>query len=293
MIPSSFKYLAPKSVEEALKFLSQHGEDARVLAGGHSLIPLMKLRLSSPKVLVDIGRISSLGGIREVEGHIEIGALSTHAEVETSPVLERACPLLRQVAAEIGDMQVRNRGTLGGSLAHADPAADYPAAILALEAEIVARGPSGERAIAAGDFFTDAFQTALKPGELLIRVKVPRLGSANGTRTGSAYAKVHHPASGFAIVGVAVVLSLGQGGKVERARVGITGLAPRPFRASRVERELEGKDPQPALLRAAAQHAAHGVEPLSDLHASAEYRAALARTHTRRALESALKRASA
>ncbi len=304
MIPSSFKYLAPKNVEEALKFLSQHGEDARVLAGGHSLIPLLKLRLSSPKFLVDIGRIPGLSGIREVDGHIEIGALTTHAEVETSALLERTCPLLREVAAEIGDLQVRNRGTLGGSLAHADPAADYPAAILALEAEIVARGPSGERTMAAGDFFTDAFQTALKPGELLIRVKVPssasalasqapRLVSANGTHSGSAYAKVHQPASGFAIVGVAVVLSLDDQGRIHRARVGITGLAPKPFRAKRVERELEGKQPQPDLLRAAARHAAQGVEPLSDLHASAGYRAELARIHTRRALERALARAKA
>ena len=293
MIPNPFKYLVTKSVEEALKFLSQHGEDAKLLAGGHSLIPMMKLRLSSPKFLVDIGRIPGLSGIREVDGHIEIGALTTHAEVETSTVLERCCPLLREVAAEIGDLQVRNRGTLGGSLAHADPAADYPAAILALEAEITVRGASGERTIAADNFFTDAFQTALRPGELLTCVKVPRLISGQGAGTGSAYAKVHQPASGFAIVGVAAVLSLDDQGAIRRARLGITGLAPKPFRATAVERKLEGKHPEPGLLRAAAARAAEGIEALGDLHASSEYRLELARVHTRRALERAAQRARA
>ncbi len=289
MIPNSFKYLVPKSVDEALKFLGQHGEDAKLLAGGHSLLPLMKLRLSAPKFVVDIGRVPGLSGIREVDGRVEIGALTTHAEVEQSAALEHACPLLRETAAEIGDIQVRNRGTVGGSLAHADPAADYPAAMLALEAEIVARGPSDERAIAAQDFFVDTFQTALRPGEILLRVRVPSFGP----RTGSAYEKVHQPASGFAIVGVAAVLALDEQGTIERARVGITGLAPKPFRASAVERALEGKKPTPDVLRAAAGHAADGVTPLSDLFASAEYRAELARVHARRALERALTRARA
>lgn len=287
MIPTSFEYVAPQTIEEALQFLSRHGEDARLLAGGHSLIPLMKLRLAAPRYIVDMGKIPGLGGIREVDGHIEIGAMTTHAEVETSDILKRACPLLPETAAEIGDVQVRNRGTLGGSLAHADPAADYPAAILALEAEITARGPSGERTIRAAEFFTDTFQTALAPGELLTRVRL----AAAAARTGSAYCKAHQPASGFALVGVAAVLFLDGKGAIRRARVAITGLGSKPFRAAAVEREVEGKHPEPGLLRAAAQHAAEGVHPLSDLHASAEYRAELARIYARRALERAAQRA--
>lgn len=289
MIPSSFDYVAPKSVEDALKFLSEHGEDAKLLAGGHSLLPLMKLRLAAPKYVVDIGRISGLRGIREVEGHIEIGALTTHAEVETSDLLARACPLLRETAREIGDVQVRNRGTIGGSLAHADPAADYPAAILALEAVITAQGAGGERTIAAADFFKGTFETALQSGELLTRVRVARFTP----QTGSAYLKVHHPASGYAVVGVAVVLEVDGGRTIRKARVGITGLGPKAFRATAVEKELEGKHPDASVLRAAAARAAEGVTPLSDLNASAEYRADLARTYTRRALEQALARAKA
>ena len=287
MIPAPFEYAAPKTVDEALKLLAQHGDDAKVLAGGHSLLPMMKLRLATPKFVVDIGRIGGLRGIREAGEHVEIGALTTHNEVETSDLLKRVCPLLPETAGEIGDVQVRNRGTIGGSLSHFDPAADYPAAILALEAEITAQGRSGERVIAAADFLTDTFQTALQAGELLTKVRVPRFGS----NTGAAYAKVHHPASGYAVVGVAVTLTLDGRRTIHRVRVGITGLGPKAFRATAVERELEGKHPELAVIKAAAQRAAEGIHPLSDIYASAEYRAQLARVHCRRALEKALARA--
>ncbi len=287
MIATPFDYKAARTVEEALELLGKHGDDAKLLAGGHSLIPLLKMRLSAPAVLVDIGGVHGLRGIREKDGHIEIGALTTHAEVESSEVLARSCPLLRETAGEIGDVQVRNRGTIGGSLAHSDPAADYPAAILALDAQIVAQGSKGERTIAATDFFTGTFQSALQPGEILTRVRI----AAAGARSGSTYIKVHHPASGYAVVGVAVSLSLDDQGAIRRARVGITGLADKAFRATAVEKKLEGKKPDAGVLKDAAAQAAKGVEALSDLHASAEYRAQLARVHTRRALEQAVARA--
>jgi carbon-monoxide dehydrogenase medium subunit len=287
MIATAFDYSAPKSVDEALALLAKHGDEAKVLAGGHSLLPMMKLRLAAPSFVVDIGRINALRGIRETAGHVEIGALTTHAEVETSDLLKRVCPLLPATAAEIGDVQVRNRGTIGGSLSHFDPAADYPAAILALEAEIVAQSRQGERTIAAADFFTDTFQTALQPGELLTKVRVP----VSGAGAGSAYVKVHHPASGYAVVGVAAMVTLDGRRTIHRVRVAITGLGPKAFRATAVERDLEGKHPEAAAIRAAAQHAAEGIAPLSDLYASAEYRAELARVHCRRALEKALQRA--
>lgn len=287
MISASFDYAAAKSVEDALNLLAKHGDDAKVLAGGHSLLPMMKLRLASPSFVVDIGRIAALRGIRETSGHVEIGALTTHNEVETSDLLKRVCPLLPATAAEIGDVQVRNRGTIGGSLSHFDPAADYPATILALDAEIVVQSKQGERTIAAADFFTDTFQTALQSGELLTRVRVPVFAAG----TGSAYAKVHHPASGYAVVGVAAILTLDGRRTIQKVRVGITGLGPKAFRATAVERYLEGKHPEVGVLKAAAQHAAEGIQPLSDIYASAEYRAELARVHCRRALEKALQRA--
>jgi carbon-monoxide dehydrogenase medium subunit len=192
---------------------------------------------------------------------------------------------LRETAGEIGDVQVRNRGTLGGSLAHADPAADYPAAILALKAEIVVEGRGGERRIAAADFFTDTFQTALGPGEILTSVRIP----PHAKNSGSAYVKVHHPASGYAVVGVAALMVV-ESGKIQSARVGVTGLGHKAFRATAVENALQGREPNAANLRAAAAHAADGVEALMDAHTSAEYRAELARIMTRRALERAASR---
>ena len=202
MIPSSFEYFAPKTVQEALGLLSKFPDEAKVLAGGHSLLPQMKLRLATPKYIVDIGRISALSSIKEEGAKLLIGALATHHSLESSALLKEKCPLLSETAAAIGDVQVRNRGTIGGSLVHADPAADWPATILALDAELKLVGPAGERVLKAEDFFVEMLTTALKPNELLTEIRIPQLPP----RTGGTYLKMHQKASGFAIVGVAVRL---------------------------------------------------------------------------------------
>ena len=280
MIPSPFAYEAPRSLREAVSLLGSR-EDAKILAGGHSLLPAMKLRLAAPGLLVDLGRIEGLNYIREADGRIHIGAMTTHAEVAASSLLQSRCPLLAQTAGHIGDLQVRNRGTLGGSLAHADPAADYPAAILALDAEIVATGPKGERVIPAAAFFTGLFSTALAANEILTEVRVP---ASAGERV--AYAKFAHPASGFAVVGVAVALK-GSATKIDSARVGITGVAEHAYRASAVEAALAGKPARE--IAAASEHAADGIEALGDPFASADYRKHVACVYTKRAIEAALK----
>lgn len=274
MIPAAFEYVRVRTLGEAIEALARYGEEARVLAGGHSLLPAMKLRLAQPKVVVDIGRVAELREIREEDGRLRIGALVTHGEIESSALLSRSCPLLPEVASRIGDLQVRNRGTIGGSLAHADPAADWPAAVLALEAEIVAAGPQGIRTVRAEEFFVDLFQTALRPGEILTEVRVPV------TEWGVAYEKFAQKASGFALCGAAVVVAEGA------ARVALTGVAAKAYRARATEEALRGG----ASPAEAAARAAEGVEPLGDLHASAEYRAHLARVLVRRALERALAR---
>jgi carbon-monoxide dehydrogenase medium subunit len=286
MIPAPFEYLAPRSLEEALRLLERHGDEARLLAGGQSLLPLMKLRMAAPRYLVALGRIKALRYIRDEGERVAIGALATHSDLETSEVLRRRCPLLAETAAEIGDLQVRNRGTLGGSLAHADPAADYPAAVLALEAELVASSSAGTRTIAAGDFFVDMMTTRLRPGEILTEVRLPALAQGSGW----AYRKLHQPASGFALVGVAVRVRL-ERGRLAEVAIGVTGLGPRPFRATAAEQVLVGRRPAAKLLAEAAAHVADGVEPLADLHASADYRRAAASAYARQALEAALARA--
>jgi carbon-monoxide dehydrogenase medium subunit len=286
MIPAPFEYLAPRSLEEALRLLERHGDEARLLAGGQSLLPLMKLRMAAPRYLVALGRIKALRYIRDEGERVAIGALATHSDLETSEVLRRRCPLLAETAAEIGDLQVRNRGTLGGSLAHADPAADYPAAVLALEAELVASSSAGTRTIAAGDFFVDMMTTRLRPGEILTEVRLPALPQGSGW----AYRKLHQPASGFALVGVAVRVRL-ERGRLAEVAIGVTGLGPRPFRATAAEQVLVGRGPAAKLLAEAAAHVADGVEPLADLHASADYRRAAAIAYARQALEAALARA--
>jgi carbon-monoxide dehydrogenase medium subunit len=285
MIPASFAYFRPETVEDALSLIAQHGDEAKVLSGGHSLVPAMKLRLAQPGVIIDIGRIQGLSGIRTDGDSIVIGALTTHYQVESSDLLRDKCPLLAQTAAQIGDVQVRNRGTIGGALAHADPAADYPAAILALGAEIKAIGPKGQRTIKADDFFVDMLTTALEPNEILTEIRVP----ATGTNK-TAYLKVPQSASGFAIVGVAVNLITSTNGSTscKTARVGITGLASRAFRASGVENELTGKVLDSQSIKSAASKAADGQDPMSDIHASADYRAHLARVYTQRAIEKAI-----
>ncbi len=286
MIPAAFEYFRPASLSEALGLLQQYGDEAKVLAGGHSLIPLMKFRLAQPRYVIDLGRLSELEYIRESGEHLLIGALTRHAALERSDLLQRRCPLLAETASRIGDVQVRNMGTLGGSLAHADPAADYPAAILALEAEMRAVSAQGERWIRAEDFFVDMLTTALAPGELLVEVKVP----AVKPRTGTAYVKVPQKASGFALCGVAVRLSVNAEGVCEEVAVGITGVAPKAYRATAVEDALRGRKVDASALAEASEKAAEGVDPLEDIHASAEYRAHLARVQCRRALERALSR---
>ena len=286
MIPSAFDYFAPRSLEEALQLLAQHGPEAKLLAGGHSLLPLMKLRLAAPRVLIDLGKVGGLSYIREDGGKIALGAMTTHAEIEHSDLLKRRAPLLAETAAEIGDVQVRNCGTLGGTAAHADPAADYPAALLVLDAEFVLASPQGTRAVAARDFFVDMLTTVLAPGEILTEVRL----AADGVRTGSAYKKLHQLASGFAIVGVAARVTLEASGRCAGVAVGITGVAPKPYRATGVERGLGGQTLDSKRIAEAAVQAARGIEPLSDLHASARYRAAMATVFTRRALAAALER---
>jgi carbon-monoxide dehydrogenase medium subunit len=286
MIPASFDYIAAKSLDEAISLLAKHKDDAKILAGGHSLLPAMKLRLMQPKVLIDLGRIKDLSYIKEEGGQLRIGAMTTHFQVETSDLLRRSCPLLPETASHLGDMQVRNKGTIGGSLAHSDPAADWPAAILAVGAELVATGAKGDRVIKAADFFVEMLTTALQPGEVLREIRIP----GGKGKIGQAYVKVRHPASGFAVVGVAVNLSI-DGGKCQSAGVGVTGVSPKAYRAANVENALKGASLDAKSLAAAAAHAADGVDVNSDLYASAEYRKQLAAVYTRRALETAVSRA--
>jgi carbon-monoxide dehydrogenase medium subunit len=287
VIPAQFEYVTPKTLEEALRLVERHGDEAKILAGGHSLLPLMKLRLAQPRYVIDIGRLRGMAYIRQENGHIAIGALTTHAEIESSTLLRAKCPLLAETAASIGDVQVRNRGTFGGSLAHADPAADYPATILALDVEIIAASTAGTRTIPVREFFLDMLTTALRPGEILSQVRVAPLAP----RTGTAYEKLHQPASGFAIVGVAARITLGSGGKIEEVGIGITGLGPKAFRAAEVEKALLGKAASSKLFAEVSRFASQGIEPLSDLHASANYRHEMAAVHTRRALDRAYARA--
>jgi len=283
MIPAQFDYIVPQTLAEALAVLADRPDDAKVLAGGHSLIPAMKLRLAQPQVLIDIARIKDLSYIREESGQIRIGATTTHYQIESSDRLKSICPLLPEAASYIGDVQVRNKGTIGGSLAHADPAADWPAVVLALGAELVATSKKGERVIKADDFFVEMMTTALAPGEILreIRITLPT------GRLGQSYRKVLQPASGFAVVGVAVSLALDQSGKCQSAGVGITGIASKAYRARQVEQALTGKAIDEQLATAAAAHAADGVSANGDLYASADYRRHLAQVYTGRAIQAA------
>jgi carbon-monoxide dehydrogenase medium subunit len=287
MIPESFEYHIPKNLEEASRLLAQFGGEGKILAGGHSLVPMMKLRLAAPRHLIDLGRLTDLKYIREADGKIEMGALTTHFQIQSSSLLKEKCPLLPETAREIGDVQVRNRGTIGGSLAHSDPAADWPAAILALAGEIQARNVSSSRWIPASEFFVDLLTTALGSDEVLTAIRMP----VAPPRSGYAYLKLHHPASGYAMVGVAAQVLLNEAGHIESASIGITGVGPKAYRATAVEEALRGKAPGGHNLEAAASHAAVGIEVNSDLYASAEYRSHLAQVYTRRALEKAVERA--
>lgn len=287
MYPSQFEYYAPRSLDEAVALLARSPGDGKVLAGGHSLLPLLKLRMTETRYLVDIGRIKDLAYIRRQDGSVSIGPMTTYATILRSSEVRGLFPLMAEAANVVGDLQVRNRGTLGGSLAHADPAGDFPAVMLALEAELRAVGPRGERWIQIGDFFVDLLTTALEQDEILAEIRVPLLPA----RTGTCYLKFPQPASRYAICGVAAVVTLGSGGAIERARVAVTGVGPKAYRATGVEQALAGQPASAEAIAQAAQHAADGVEPLSDIHASAEYRAHLARVFARRAVSAAVERA--
>jgi carbon-monoxide dehydrogenase medium subunit len=284
MIPAQFEYSAPATLSEALAALSQNPE-AKALAGGHSLLPAMKLRLSTPPVLVDLRKIADLRGVSANGGGWRIGAMTTHDQVANSSNL-KAYGALIDAASIIGDTQVRNRGTIGGSLAHADPAADLPAVVLALEATINATGSSGSRSIAIDDFFTGLFETTLGEGEILTSIDLP----APAANSGSAYAKFANPASGYAMVGVAARVTL-SGGNAQNVRVALTGAADHAVRLSSVESALEGKPITAESIAAACEQAGAGLDLLGDIHASAEYRAAMIKVYARRALSKALERA--
>jgi carbon-monoxide dehydrogenase medium subunit len=275
-------------VAEAHDLLRQYGEEAKLLAGGHSLLPTMKLRLAQPAHLIDIGGIADLRYVRGDLGYVAIGALSTHHDLATDATVRKACPLLAEVAAVIGDRQVRNRGTIGGALAHADPAADYPAAVLALEATIVATGPTGYREIAAADFFVDLLTTSLAPEEVVTEIRIP----FPSDRTGVAYEKLANQASGYATVGVAAVVALDGNGTCNKARIGITGAAAVAARATGVEAALEGYALGDDVIAAAARHAADGLDFLADVHASADYRRRVTIGLTQRAVSKAVRRIS-
>jgi carbon-monoxide dehydrogenase medium subunit len=286
MFPATFEYHRAHSVKDALALLKRFGQDAKLLSGGHSLLPMMKLRLAQPAHLIDIGAVGELAQIAEEGGKVVIGAGVTHQQIADSALVRGKLQALAEAAAQIGDVQVRNRGTLGGSLAHADPAADYPAAVLALEGEVKLEGAQGTRTVKAQDFFVDLLTTAMNPDEILRQVSF----SPIAVGTGCAYLKRPQPASGFALVGVAALVSLGRDGSCEKVRVGVTGLGSKAFRAAGVESALAGKKPEANAIAAAAAHAADGIDCLSDIHASADFRAELARVYTRRAIEKALER---
>ncbi len=273
MIPAAFEYVRADSPEAALDALAEHGDDAKLMAGGHSLIPMMKLRLAVPTVVVDIGRITRLSYIRDRGDHVAVGALTTHYEVETNDLLHAEVPLLAHAASHVGDLQVRHRGTIGGSLAHSDPAADLPAVLLALDATFVATGPGGvTRDIPAGEFFTGYFESSLAEGEMLTEIQIPKMAGA-----GWSFQKFNRRAQDWAIVGVAAVHG------PDRTGIGLVNMGTTPLRASATEAALaSGSD-----LADAAAVADEGTEPSADLHASVDYRRHLARVLVRRALEDA------
>lgn len=283
MIPAAFEYVRATSLDDAVAKLKAAGSGAKLLAGGHSLVPLMKLRLSEPSVLIDVGRIPDLAGIRERDGKIVIGAATVHSEVAASSLLQERCPMVAEAAGMIGDPQVRNRGTIGGSVAHADPSADMPAVLVALNAEIHVKGSGGWRVVMAHDFFEDLFTVNLAHDEIIASVQFTPV------RT-SAYAKLFQRASHYAIVGVAAVLEV-SGGTIASARIGVTGATSHAQRLARVERALANRPLSRDTIAGAVEVAAEDLEGInSDIHASVDYRRAMVPVFTRRALEGALGR---
>jgi len=283
VIPAAFDYERAESVDHAVKLLDQGGDDAKLIAGGHSLLPLMRLRLSTPSLLVDIDRLTDLAYVREAGDSVEVGALTRIGVAAADPTLGELNPLLAHAAGQVGDPQVRHRGTIGGSIAHGDPASDLPTVLLALDGEIVAHGPGGDRTIPASEFFSGLFETALAPNEVLTAIRVPKLASG----TGWSFQKFHRRAIDWAIVGVAAVVER-QNGSISRASVGLTNMDATPVRASGVESALAGGASSADSLAAAAAHAAEGTNPPSDSNGSAEYRTELAKVLVRRALEEAV-----
>jgi len=287
MYPAAFEYHAPASVRDALGLLGRLGDDAKLLAGGHSLIPMMKLRLAQPKHLIDLRKVPGLSGIKDEGGTIVIGAMTTHWQMESSALLRSKCQILAETAAMIGDPAVRNLGTFGGSLAHADPAADQPATAIALGAELVCEGSKGRRTVKADDWFKGLMSTALGEDEILVEVRVPAWPAGSG----GAYMKFPHPASRFAVVGAAAMVTLDKEGKCTKASVGITGAGTKAVRAKGVEAGLVGKKLDAATIEAAASKAADGVDVLADLQGSVEYKSHLCRVFAKRAITEAVKRA--
>ena len=281
MIPVAFDYQRASSIDDAIAKLAASG-GGKLIAGGHSLVPLMKLRLSEPGTLVDISRIPGLSGIKEAGGRLEIGATTTHNEIASSTLLRDTCPMIAEAAAEIGDPQVRNRGTIGGSIAHADPAADFPAVVLALDADIMLKGKNGSRTVKASAFFRGFYDVDLAPGELIVGVRFAPVKAA-------AYAKLHQRASHYAVIGVAAALEV-SGGAIQSARIGLTGATTHAVRLAGVEKALAGKKAD-GIAAAVASAASEVADVNADLHASAEYRAAMIPVFVKRAVEKALSRA--
>ena len=282
MIPAKFDYVRPSSVADAVSALADGGDDAKVIAGGQSLLPLLRLRLAYPELLVDIGGLDELRGVSDQGDHLLIGARTTHYQVVHDPLVGQHARLLAQAASTVADPAVRHRGTIGGSIAHADPAGDLPAVILALDATLLARGPAGERSIAAADFFLDYLTTSLEPGEILTGIRVPKLGADWGYR----YEKFHRTAQAWATVGVAALVRRSNG-QVAEARVGLTNMGTVPIRAAAVEAAAAGAPATAEALHTAAASAAEGTQPPADLHGAPDYRRHLARVLTGRALEAA------
>ena len=287
MYPAAFEYHAPGTVKEALSLLGKLGDDAKLLAGGHSLIPMMKLRLAQPKHVIDLRKVPGLNGIKDDKGTIAIGAMATHWQVESAALLREKCPIVSDTAGVIGDPAVRNVGTIGGSLAHADPAADMPATAIAVGFEFVCEGAKGRRTVKADDWFKGLMATAVGDDEILVEIRVPAWPAG----TGGAYLKFPHPASRFAVVGAAAMVTLDAKGVCTKAGVGITGAGTKAVRAKGVEAGLVGKNLDQATIEAAAQKAAEGVDVQADLQGSVEYKSHLCRVFARRAIEAAVKRA--
>jgi carbon-monoxide dehydrogenase medium subunit len=282
VIPLAFDYEVAESVDHAIELLGQHGDEAKLLAGGHSLLPIMKLRLAAPTVLVDLGRLSDLNYVSDEGDYLAIGAMTRHCDMERNATLQEHCGLIAYTASLVGDPQVRHRGTIGGSISHGDAASDLPSALLALDANFVVKGPGGERTVAAGDFFEDYLQTTLTPDEVLTEIQVPKLGDA-----GWSYKKFNRRAQDWAVVGVAAVVKRSNG-SIGSASIGLTNMGSTPLRATAAENALSGADR--SSVAEATSSADEGTSPSSDIAASDEYRRHLARVLSRRAVEEALDR---